>query len=130
MKSQPRQSWNQLCTILTRAAHRGRRHVDHLGVRSPQCEKLLFRTTTPREKSSRSPTFEWVCLAVNVSPRKMMFRERSATMPAFPPSGRTTRLRTATACVPRSSSVWTRVPCEPTMSSALLDRGPTTSGPL
>ena len=49
MKSHPRQSWNQLCTTRTRAAQRGRRQVDHFGVRSPQCENVLLRIRTPLE---------------------------------------------------------------------------------
>ena len=42
--------------------------------------------------------------------------------------GRTTTPRTVTACECWIESVWMRAPGEPTISSWLSERGPTTSG--
>ena len=69
-----------------------------------------------------------VCLAVKASPRKTICRERSTVTMAFAPIGRTTSPRTVTACDWTIESVWTRAPGEPTISSWLSERGPTTSG--
>ncbi len=75
MKSQPRQSWKRLRSMVTTEAKRGRMHIDQRGVLSPQWEKSLSSTRTWLEWSRLMPTLRVVSMAVNVRLWSVMCRE-------------------------------------------------------
>ena len=81
MKSQPRQSWNRLSSMVTYEAKRGRRHIDHRGVLSPQWAKVLWSTITWLEWSRLMPTLRVVSIAVKVRLWSLMCSEEMAWIP-------------------------------------------------